>query len=183
MKHRFEEVGLPGCVACHGAHDIGTVSDTMVGMTPGAVCLRCHENGKYGATLAGADAARALRAGLDELKEKIAEAQEKIAEADRLGMEVRGPRFDLRKATDALTAARVAIHSFSVPPVQASLAQGTEVADEVLQRADAALAEHTSRRVWLATSLVPIVLVVLVLLLYIRSMPPGDYSPSKRGVS
>jgi hypothetical protein len=120
---------------------------------------------------------------LDELKEKIAEAQEKIAEADRLGMEVRGPRFDLRKATDALTAARVAIHSFSVPPVQASLAQGTEVADEVLQRADAALAEHTSRRVWLATSLVPIVLVVLVLLLYIRSMPPGDYSPSKRGVS
>jgi len=174
MKHRFEEVGLPGCATCHGSHDIGKPSDEMLGMTPGAVCLQCHENRKYGATLAGAEVARTLRAGLDRLNQEIGEAREKIAGADRLGMEVRGPRFDLRKATDALTAARVAIHSFSVPPVQASLAQGTEVADEVLQRANAALEEHTSRRVWLAASLVPIVLVIVLLLLYIRSMPARD---------
>jgi predicted CXXCH cytochrome family protein len=171
MKHRFEEVGLPGCATCHGNHDIGKPSDEMLGMAPGAVCLRCHENGKYGATLAGAEAARTMRAGLDGLKQAIADAEEKIAEADRLGMEVRGSKFDLRKATDALTSARVSIHSFAVPPVQVSLAQGTAVADEVLQRAEAALKEHASRRVWLASSLVPIVLVIVLLLLYIRSMP------------
>ena len=58
MKHRFEEEKLPGCATCHGSHKIQTPTDKMVGMEGGAVCVKCHENGKYGATLAGAAAAR-----------------------------------------------------------------------------------------------------------------------------
>ena len=119
----------------------------------------------------GANSARELRAGLDGLNQEIQEAEEKLTEADRLGMEVRLPRFDLRKATDALTGARVAIHTFSVPPVQAKLADGRKVAEEVLGKAQAALEEHTARRIWLAASLVPIILVILLLLLYIRALP------------
>jgi len=61
------------------------------------------------------------------------------------------------------------------------LAEGRKVAAEVDRRAEAALKEHTLRRVWLAAFLLPILLVVVLLLLYIRTLPlpsPGDRRPS-----
>lgn len=171
MKHKFEEVGLPGCAACHGSHEIHAPMDEMLGMQGGAVCIACHEKGKFGATLAGADTARFMREGLERLKQEISDAEAKIAQAERLGMEVSGPRFDLRKADDALTNARSLIHSFSKEPVEQALAEGFEVTSQVGQRAQAALEEHTFRRIWLATALAPILVVILLLLLYIRTLP------------
>ncbi len=47
MKHRFVEENLPGCATCHTAHKIQTPSDKMVGMVSGAVCIKCHQTGKY----------------------------------------------------------------------------------------------------------------------------------------
>ena len=117
MKHRFVEEKLPGCATCHGSHAIHPPSDEMVGMQGGAVCVTCHAGGKYGATLAGANAARTIRHGLDELTQEIAHAQATVAEAERLGMEVSGPRFDLRNAQSALTNARTLLHSFQLKPV------------------------------------------------------------------
>jgi predicted CXXCH cytochrome family protein len=171
MKHRFQEAGLPGCATCHGAHLIRTPSDEMLGMGDKAVCVKCHAQGKYGATLAGAEVARNLRSGLDELSELIAEAQAKITEAERIGMEVRGPRFDLHKAIDARVNARTLVHSFSPGPVEKALAEGKETASKVKERAEEALYEHQARRIWLATSLVPIAFVIVLLLLYIRKLP------------
>ncbi len=172
MKHKFEEVGLPGCAACHGNHETTSPSDEMLGMQGSAVCVDCHEKNRYGATLAGADTAKALRSGLERLKQEIAEAEAKVAEAERLGMEVRGPRFDLRQAFDALTNARSLIHTFAQDPVDEALAEGLGVTSEVKQRAEAALAEHTTRRIWLAATLVPILIVVVLLVMYIRTLPP-----------
>jgi predicted CXXCH cytochrome family protein len=171
MKHRFVEEKLPGCATCHGSHGIKPPSDKMVGMEGGAVCATCHAHGEHGATLAGADAARTIRGGLDKLAREIAHARATVAEADRRGMEVSGPRFDLRKAQSALTNARTLLHSFQPKPVEAALADGHKVAANVQEKADDALAEYTSRRVWLATSLVPILIVVGLLLLYIRTLP------------
>jgi predicted CXXCH cytochrome family protein len=170
MKHRFEEVGLPGCATCHNEHLIRLPSDELLGMTGQAVCARCHEKGRYGATLAGKEAAQQMRDRLEELKRHIAGAQQTIATADALGMEVRGPRFDLRKATDALTNARVLVHSFSIEPVKKQLDVGFQVAAEVQELADQALQEYHQRRVWLAASLLPIVVAIGVLVLYIRSL-------------
>jgi hypothetical protein len=45
------------------------------------------------------------------------------------------------------------------------------VTTKVQAGAEAALAEYTNRRIWLAASLVPILLVIVVLLFYIRSLP------------
>ena len=70
-------------------------------------------------------------------------------------MEVRGPRFDLRQASDALTTARTQVHSFATKPFQETVQEGLQVASQVTQQANAALAEHTRRRIWLAVSLVP----------------------------
>lgn len=185
MKHRFEQadVNLPGCATCHGAldqrgetqvHDIQPPTEQMLGMSSEAVCARCHQlgpNNRFGAPIAGAETAKTMRAGLDSLKGQIAEAERMVAEAEQLGMEVRGPRYDLRQAFDALTSARTLIHGFATAPVEEALAQGREITDQVKQRAQAALQEHTYRRVWLAASLVPILVVIVLLLLYIRSLP------------
>lgn len=171
MRHGFEKVGLPGCATCHGNHLIRHPTDEMLGMGETAKCAECHTPGKYGATLAGAEVARTLRDELDELSQLIKDAQEKLAEADHLGMEVSGPRFDLRKAVDARANARTLIHSFAPAEVQKALADGKLTALDVNQRAEAALQEYTDRRIWLAASLVPIAIVVLLLLLYIRLLP------------
>jgi predicted CXXCH cytochrome family protein len=179
MKHKFEQVGLPGCATCHGNHLIGHPSDEMLGMESGAVCSKCHnaDNPQYGATVAGAKTAATIRSQLDKLRQEIDEAESKIQEAERLGMEVRGPRFDLRQAFDALTNARTQVHSFRPGPAEAALDQGLEVTASVRLRADEALREHTYRRVWLATALLPILLVVCLLLVYIRKLgrPPAGF--------
>ena len=141
--------------------------------------MKCHEHGKYGATLAGAAAARTIRSGLDGLHQRIVQAEETLAEAERLGMEVSQPKYELRDAVNALTNARTLLHSFQVKPVEAALADGEKVAGEVQSKADHALEEHTYRRVWLAGSLVPILIVICVLLLYIRTLPAPKTGPTR----
>ncbi len=173
MKHKFEDVGLPGCVTCHGMHDISKPSDNMLGMTDGAVCSRCHNPGnpRYGATVAGADAAKKIRSGLDQLKEELELAEANIQEADRLGMPVSGPRFDLRQAFDSLTNARTLVHTFSPEPIQGALKEGLKVTADVNEAAKRALREYTLRRIWLGCSLIPILVVIGLLLFCIRSLP------------
>lgn len=173
MKHIFEQVGLPSCATCHGSHLISQPQDEVLGMESNTLCFKCHnpENPKYGATLAGAEVARAMRARLDQLKGDIETADRMVREAERLGMEVRLPRFELRRAFDALTNARTQVHSFKPGPVELALNEGQAVTSEVRHLAEAALREHTYRRLWLAASLVPILLVIGLLVLYIRTVP------------
>lgn len=177
MKHKFEESGLPGCVTCHGSHDISQPSDELLGIQDKTVCNRCHnpQNPQFGATVAGADVARKMRSGLDQLKREIKQAEADIQEAERLGMQVRGPLFDLRQAIDALTNARTLVHSFSPGPIGKALDEGLRVTASVQAAAEGALREYTYRRIWLACSLVPILIVVALLLYCIRSLPtPTD---------
>ena len=147
----------------------------MLGMTGGAVCTKCHvEQGgtsKYGATLAGAEAAKQMRKGMDQLNQQIALAERKLNQAEVLGMEVSKPRFELREARNALTNARSLIHGFAPDPVKKALDEGLEVSGQVELKAQEALDTYTFRRVWLAVSLVPILIVVGLLLLYIRKLP------------
>jgi predicted CXXCH cytochrome family protein len=169
MQHRFEEVGLPGCVTCHGNHEILEPSDEMLGMTQEAVCAQCHAGGEYGATLAGAQTARRIGHDFEQLKQQIAEAEEKIAKAERLGMPIGGPRYNLRSARQALIEARTQVHAFAAEPVQGTLRQGLDVASEVIRRTEDVLWQYDFRRIWLAVSLLPILIVIVLLLLYIRT--------------
>jgi hypothetical protein len=171
MKHAFERVGLPGCATCHSNHLIRHPTVEMLGMGDGAVCKRCHEHGEHGATVAGAETARKLRANLDLLRERIEQAKAAVHQAELLGMEVGGPAFDIRKALDALVTARVEIHSFALQPEEKLLAEGLGAATQVQAAGEAALQEYHFRRVWLAASLVPILLVIVLLVLYIRTLP------------
>jgi quinol-cytochrome oxidoreductase complex cytochrome b subunit len=179
MKHAFEEVLLPGCATCHTNHFIRPPTIEMLHTERGEVCVQCHAGGKHGATLGGSDKLWTLADQFNELRRQIDLAQEKIQDAERLGMAVRGPKSDrdtdpriyLRKASDALANARVEIHSFALDRVEEIVAGGVQVAGEVQESAEEALREHTARRVWLFASLAPIFLVVILLLLYIRTLP------------
>jgi hypothetical protein len=48
----------------------------------------------------------------------------------------------------------------------------------IQQQADHTLQQHRTRRIWLAASLAPILLVILLLLLYIRSLPAATSGAS-----
>jgi len=180
MKHKFVTESLPGCATCHHYHDITTPSDAMLGMQGGAVCAPCHEKGQFGATLAGASVAQQMRRGLEQLKREITMARSRLDDAERLGMEIRAPRFELRKATDALTNARTLVHSFSIEPMKKTLDAGLKVTAEVDKKAENALREHKRRRIWLAVSMIPILIVVGLLVLYIRTLPPPTVPTAPR---
>jgi predicted CXXCH cytochrome family protein len=174
MKHQFEKLDLPGCAVCHGNHEIRSPTDELLGMEAGAVCARCHAEGKFGATLAGAETARQMRDKLEQLKREIAQAKITVARAERLGMEVRGPRFDLHKAETSLTNARSLIHGFAPEPMAQALNEGLQVTGQVEARAEQTLAQYTYRRLWLALSIAPILFVVILLILYIRTLPLSE---------
>ena len=57
-------------------------------------------------------------------------------------------------------------------PIQKALDEGLQVAAQVEARSQEALREHTARRIWLAASLAPILIVIVLLLLYIRTLRP-----------
>ena len=126
---------------------------------------------KFGATIAGGEAAKTIHADLQHLTDGIHKADETLAEAERKGMEVSEPKFNLQKASDALINARTQIHSFKVDVVEKALADGEKVVTDVQGKADHALAEYQNRRIWLAVSLIPILMVIGLLLLYIRALP------------
>src|SRR5208283_4790039 len=85
MRHKFETEGLPGCATCHSNHEIREPSDDFLGMQNGAFCVRCHEQGKekHGATIAGAEAAKAIHTGLEHLKNGIHQADDTLALAEQ----------------------------------------------------------------------------------------------------
>jgi hypothetical protein len=182
MRHQFAEVGLPGCATCHGYHDIHRPSDEMLGAGPGTVCAKCHADQKFGATPQGFLIAAGLRAQLESLKTDIAEADHLLTGAERLGMEVRAPRFELGGARTALTNARSLIHTFAAPPVEKAVSEGRGVAAKVKEAANAAMAEHTRRRVWLGWSLGVIVVLIGILVYCIRRIPlPPEPAGSAHG--
>jgi hypothetical protein len=72
-------------------------------------------------------------------------------------MDVSQAQFDLSDVTTALTKARTAVHSFRADSVAKQVRVGLKTADNAARQGQAALAEHSYRRLGLAIS-VPIIL-------------------------
>ncbi len=106
-KEAFAAMQLPGCVTCHSNHRIQRPSDNMIGTNAEAVCVTCHSDGD-----AGFAAAANMRQQLDGLVLSIRQAEEVLDHAEQSGMEISGPKLNQAQARDALTKARVTIHSF-----------------------------------------------------------------------
>ncbi len=164
-KAAFQAADLPGCVVCHGNHGISHPTDAKLGTGPQAVCMQCHTPGD------DCDKARAeMLAGLTQLDGAIKNANQVLNVAESSGMEVSSARLEEDQARDALTKARVTIHSFQKDLVDQDIQAGLKLAAKNLQAGKDALAERDYRRRGLGLALVFILLSVIGLFLYIRQI-------------
>ena len=164
-KAAFDQQGLAECVTCHSNHDIAVPTDQLIGTQQGALCVNCHSSGDKGFVAAGQ-----MRSRIDELIVSIDKSNDILSLAERKGMEVSKPKFELKGATDALTHARVLIHASSTDEVEKVVGPGLNVANKGYQAGLDALAELSFRRKGLAVSLVFILFLALLVYLKIRQI-------------
>jgi len=164
-KKAFDDRQLGECITCHGNHAIPKPGDQMIGTQQGALCINCHTQGDKGFVAAGA-----MRSRIDELIASIGKSSAILNLAERKGMEVSKPKFELKGATDALTHARVLIHSSSTSEVDKVIEPGMDAANKGYQAGVGALAELSFRRKGLAVSLVFILFLAALVYLKIRQI-------------
>lgn len=161
----FQSAGLPGCVVCHSNHGITHPTDAKLGTGPQATCMQCHTPGDV------CDQTRAeMLSGLSNLDDAIKNAHNVLGVAESSGMEVSQARLDEDQARDALTKARVTIHSFRKDLVDQDIQEGLKIAAKNLQAGKTALAERDYRRKGLGLAMVFILISVVGLFLYIRQI-------------
>jgi hypothetical protein len=161
----FEDKGLPGCVVCHSNHGIHQPSDAMLSTGPKGVCMRCHAPGDH------CDRARAdIFANLTELDQSINGADQALRLAEDAGMEVSAARLSQDQARDALTKARVTIHTFQPALVNQDIQAGMKIAAADKKAGDDAMVERNHRRIGLCICLIAIAIMLAGLWLYIRKL-------------
>jgi hypothetical protein len=161
----FEAASLPGCVTCHSNHKVAHPTDAMIGTGSDAVCTNCHTAGD-----AGYEAAGHVHGQLTGLEAALKKSDDILNRAERDGMEVSQARLEQDQARDALTKARVTIHSFDVKAVQQDIDPGVKLAAKTYQEGQSAMAERDYRRKGLGVSLIFILVVVTGLGAYIRQI-------------
>jgi predicted CXXCH cytochrome family protein len=164
-KAAFDQKQLAECITCHSNHAIAKPGDQMIGTQQGALCINCHTNGDKGFVAAGR-----MRSQIDGLIASIDKSTEILNRAERDGMEVSRPKFEMKEATDALTHARVLIHSSSTAEVDKVVAPGLAASVRGYQAGLAALAEWSFRRKGLAVSLVFILFLAGLVYLKLRQI-------------
>jgi predicted CXXCH cytochrome family protein len=177
-KDPFEKAQAGECIRCHSNHGIQPPSDTMAGVGNGSVCTQCHKD-KDDKGFVGA---QRIGGGMEKLNTDVQSAGALLDLAERAGMEVSKPKFDLAEAADALTQARVLVHSANPDEVEKALGPGEEVATKSYQAGVAAFAELAYRRKGLIISLIFILFLASLVYLKIRQIegkPPFANSPQE----
>ncbi len=162
-KEPFESIGQ--CIHCHGNHGIQRPDDEWLGAGAKAVCLRCHDPGD-----AGYAASVAMHDSIVDLDRVLTETAELLDRAERAGMQISEPRFELRDANESLVKARSLIHTLDPPQVEAMVQEGREVAAGVERKGQSALADMVYRRKGLLLSLVLILGLMGAILWKIREL-------------
>ena len=164
-KTAFDNSGLGECITCHSNHDIRSPTDELIGTGENAVCVSCHKPGEKGFVAAGE-----LRGMIDGLLARIDQSHQILDRAERAGMEVSRPKFELREAIDGVTHARVLIHTSSTAEVDKVVAPSVAIAAKTYQAGLDALAELNVRRWGLVVSLFFILFLAVLVYLKLRQM-------------
>ena len=161
----FADKGLPGCVVCHSNHGIHKPSDAMLGTGPTGVCMRCHAPDDH------CDRARThILNNLTQLDKAVDGADQSLRRAEAAGMEVSEARLNQDQARDALTKARVTIHSFQADLVDKDVQVGMKIAAANRKAGDDAMVERDHRRIGLGICLIAIAFFLVGLWLYIKQL-------------
>jgi hypothetical protein len=164
-KAVFAAAGMPGCVTCHSNHRIQHPTDAMLGTGPQSVCTNCHAEGDVGFKVAATTQEK-----LSGLDSAIARADELLDRAERSGMDVSQAKLSQTQARDALTKARVSIHSVTLDRIMQDVQTGAKLAQQNLAAGNQALADRDYRRLGLGVSLIVILVTIAGLWLYIREL-------------
>lgn len=167
-KQAFDSRGFAECIRCHNNHAILEPTDQMLGTGKGSVCVSCHSADK------GFEAAKAMQASIGGLRENIEKAEQLLDRAERAGMEVSRPKFELQEASDSLTQARVLVHTAVPGEVVKAAEPGEKVAMQSFKAGQDAFAELSFRRQGLAVSLVFIGFLAVLVYLKIRQIEGKD---------
>jgi hypothetical protein len=161
----FVQMGTPGCATCHSNHEIVPTSDAMLGIGGNAICGTCHTPNDT-----GGKTAMAMRESIDKLRTDYEGANGILTSAERSGMEVSQPLFELNEAKTDLIKARASIHGFNLDGVKAQVKPGLEVSQKMRDRGLRALQELQFRRKGLAVSVLIIVALIVGLVMKIRRL-------------
>jgi predicted CXXCH cytochrome family protein len=164
-KVAFDNMQLGECIKCHNNHDISAPTDEFIGTGEQSVCVDCHHEGDNGYV-----AASKMREGIMGLLGRIEKSREILDRAERAGMEVSRPKFELRDAVDAVTHARVLVHTSSPAELDKVIVPGLQVADKTHQAGVDALNELNFRRKGLVVSLVFILFLAGLVYLKLRDI-------------
>jgi hypothetical protein len=164
----FRSLSAPPCTTCHQHHDVLATSDDLLGTGERGTCSACHQPGDR------CDQATVrMKEKLAHLAAATASARESLARAERVGMDVERPTYDLAGADDALVRARVEVHAFSEEQFAKVVAEGAEVAAEAEKAAQAKLVEYRFRRRGLAVAAAMLLLFAGLLALRARQLERG----------
>lgn len=164
-KVAFDNMQFGECIKCHNNHDIVAPTDEFIGTGEKSVCISCHSQGDKGFAAAGE-----MRTLIDGLLGQIEKSREILDRAERAGMEVSRPKFELREAIDGLTHARVLIHTSSPAEVDKVIAPGVSVAAKTYKAGEDALVELNFRRKGLVVSLFFILFLAVLVYLKLREI-------------
>jgi predicted CXXCH cytochrome family protein len=164
-KKAFAENQMPACATCHEHHGIKKTSDAMLGTEQSATCASCHEQGSKGYI-----AAAAMKSGVAGLRDHLAQSLQLLKQAERDGMEVSRPLYDLSEGRDRLVLARVQVHRFDPAALNSILGEGEKIARDTEQSGWKALGDFAYRRKGLAVSVVILLFMIGLLLLKIRQI-------------
>ncbi len=164
-KVAFDNAGFGECIKCHNNHDIYPPTDALIGTGENSICISCHKPGDKGFIAAGQ-----MRGAIDDLLARIKRSEEILGRAERAGMEVSKPKFDLREAIDGVTHARVLIHTSSPAEVDKLVVPAVGVATKAYESGQGALAELNVRRKGLVVSLFFILFLAFLVYLKLREI-------------
>jgi predicted CXXCH cytochrome family protein len=172
-KEAFDKENYPECQTCHSNHLIITATDKLLGVSKGAVCLKCHTPEK---NPKGYFVAKDMKSLLDSLEVAQKYADTLIYDAEQKGMEVEDEKFELRDANQAILEAKTAVHSFNEKKFNDIVeGKGLKVTNKVIKDAKASIDEYYFRRKGLGIALIITILLAIGLYLYIK-----DYEKNQK---
>lgn len=161
----FRQKGAPPCTTCHNHHEILPTGDQMLGTGEQGKCGACHKPGDR-----CDQATVAMKRDLASLSAGIERAKASLALAERVGMDVDHPTYELNAAAEAVVRARAEVHAFSEPAFRKVVADGSEITAEVEKAAAAKLDEYQYRRRGLAVASAVLLLFASLLALRARRL-------------
>lgn len=164
-KRAFDDLSVPECESCHGNHGILAATAAMIGVSPDAVCSRCHTSGSP-----GFDQAATMRRLIDSLEAQEAAAVRLVDEAEQKGMEVSEAKFRLRDVRQARLESRTTIHAFNEEKLRTVVTKGLGVAAWVSEDGRHAIDDYYFRRIGLGVSTLIITVLAVALYLFIRRL-------------